>query len=76
MQLARDLSATLSNHLREVWNNLYPAARGLAADGLRRDDVPAEVLPESCPYSFEQVTQREWWPLNRHGLDPSEAGHP
>ncbi len=47
------LSATLTNHLHDVWDDLYPAARDLAADGLQQDGVAAEVLPESCPYSFE-----------------------
>ncbi len=26
------------------------------------------VLPEACPYRFEQALDENWWPVNRHGL--------
>lgn len=28
----------------------------------------AELLPKSCPYTFDQVVDEDWFPANRHGL--------
>ena len=69
VQLERDLSLTLRRHLFEVWDGLYPSARNLAVNGMRQDRVASDAVSTSCPYSFDQVTQQEWWPRNRHGHD-------
>ena len=41
------------------------AALGLLKHG-ERD--AAKGLPSSCPYSFDQIVDHDWYPANRHGL--------
>jgi hypothetical protein len=34
----------------------------------------AKALPQTCPYSFDQIVMQDWYPQNRHGLvDEVEA---
>jgi hypothetical protein len=46
----------------------YRGAIRMAARGLARDKVPADILPRECPYTLGQVLDHDWWPVNRHGL--------
>lgn len=48
---------------------LYRDGVKLAADGLRRDGIGQEILPDECPWSLEQLLNDDFWPANRHGLD-------
>jgi hypothetical protein len=50
-------------------DEIYADARKLAAVGLRQDGMTARDLPESCPYTLDQVRDDDWWPASRHGLD-------
>ena len=74
-ELANVLTRNLETHLEKRWQARYPIARGLAAPGLARDGVRLDDLPERCPYTLDQIKDPDWWPRNRHGLDPS-GGHP
>jgi len=51
------------------WGRLYRRARKVAAVSLEGDGIAARDLPESCPYTLEQIRDEDWWPANRHGLD-------
>jgi hypothetical protein len=51
-------------------DKLFGRARRSAASGLVKhgERVAAAALPTSCPYSFEQIVNQDWYPQNRHGL--------
>jgi hypothetical protein len=42
----------------------------IAALGLRRhgEEAAARALPETCPYSLDQIVSHGWHPANRHGI--------
>jgi hypothetical protein len=67
-QLARKLTTTLRNHLRDVLPTLYAGLRRPVARDLAKDRVPADALPEICPYTLEQILDPDWYPENVHGL--------
>ncbi|MEH1811364.1 MAG: DUF29 domain-containing protein [Nostoc sp.] len=56
-QLNEDLSANLRNHLEENFSRIYSNAL---------DYVKAKTkltnLPESCPYTLEQILDKNWLP--------------
>ncbi|WP_256874857.1 DUF29 family protein [Nostoc sp. C052] len=56
-QLNEDLSASLRNHLEENFSIIYSNAL---------DYVKAKTnltnLPELCPYSLEQILDKNWLP--------------
>ena len=68
-RLAKDLKASPSLRGRIDLEDDYRTARRLAGLGLQRDGVPKGELPETCPYTLEQLLDEDWWPANRHGLD-------
>jgi uncharacterized protein (DUF885 family) len=74
--LAEVLTPTLSRYLDARWQAKYPSARRRAARELEQDGIGPRDLPERCPYTLDQIRDPDWWPPNRHGLDPSEGGHP
>lgn len=49
---------------------LFAEARIAAWRDLHDADGPesALALPETCPYSLDQLTDQTWYPTNRHGL--------
>ena len=59
----------LHRHVAETFEACYRRGRKVAAVGLRWDKVPADALPEACPYTLVQVLDEDWWPKSRHGLD-------
>jgi Domain of unknown function DUF29 len=70
-RLARQLTTTLRNHLEAELPVLYTALRRPVARQLAKDGVPP-TLPQSCPYTLEQVLDPEWYPADVHGLsDPA-----
>jgi hypothetical protein len=62
-------SRTLYNFAREALDDAWRRARKLAVRGLSRDGIPPDALPPACPYTFEQVIDEDWWPVNRHGRE-------
>jgi hypothetical protein len=46
----------------------YDDARQLAVLGLQQDGIADSALPAECPYSRNQVTDRNFWQENRHGI--------
>jgi hypothetical protein len=50
------------------FEDAYDDARQLAILGLQQDGVMDSALPEECPYSRDQVMDRNFWPVNRHGI--------
>jgi hypothetical protein len=58
---------------REVEDDLadtFRRARETATKALRRhgERDAARALPTTCPYGFEQILDKDWYPSNRHGL--------
>jgi hypothetical protein len=62
--LADKITATLRRDAEAMLPELYADGRELAQIGLRkfREHAEAERLPATCPYSFEQIRQRGWYP--------------
>jgi hypothetical protein len=46
----------------------YDDARQLAVLGLQQDGIADSALPAECPYSRNQVTDRNFWQENRHDI--------
>jgi hypothetical protein len=71
-KLARELTATLRNHLETELQALYAGLRRPVARQLENDHVPAEALPMACPYMLEQILDPDWYPDNMHVIkDPA-----
>lgn len=60
-------SPSLRGRLRLA--RVYRDGAKLAADGLRRDGIGREALPDECPWTPEQLLDEDFWPVNRHGLE-------
>jgi hypothetical protein len=55
---------------------LFERGRREAAFGLRKhgEIEAAKALRRTCPYSFAQIVEQNWYPQSRHGLiDEAEA---
>ena len=61
-KLARELTATLRNHLQAELPALYAGLRRPVARQLAKDHVPAQALPAACPYSLDQILDPDWYP--------------
>ena len=63
-EITRRLTGTLERQLRDELHDLYRNARRLAALSLREhgEHNAADALPESCPFTLEQVMQDDWQP--------------
>ena len=68
-RVLRDLKASPSLRGRIDLPDVYETARELAALGLEQDGVAPGDLPAECPWSLERITEKGWWPANRHGLE-------
>jgi hypothetical protein len=64
-KLARKLTATLRQHLEVELAALYAGLRRPVGRQLAKDGVP--TLPPSCPYTLDQVLDRDWYP-DVHGI--------
>jgi len=64
--LADALTPTLRPRIEANLTRFYVTARIEAAAALREhsEHAAAHALPQTCPYSFDQLTG-DWWPLNR-----------
>jgi hypothetical protein len=54
-------SPGLKAELEVLLGESYDDGRRLAARSLRTD-LGLKTLPETCPYSLEQILDRDWWP--------------
>jgi hypothetical protein len=63
------LSASLMRDLEDRLPILHGDARRGAAIGLRDHGEPdaADALPDTCPYTLEQLLLDDWYPPSRHG---------
>ena len=72
VKLARELTATLHNHLETELPALYAGLRRPVARQLEQGHVSADALSAACPYTLEQILDPDWYPANLHGLkDPA-----
>lgn len=69
ISLLLDDSPSLRRRLGEALEKAWRGARASAALGLEVDNVPADALPETCPYTVEQAVGPDWLPVNRHGMN-------
>ena len=69
-EIAERLTATIRRDIEAHLPDAY--ARGLrrARKALIRAGEPetAAVLPEECPYAFEQLVDEAWYPSSRHAI--------
>ena len=58
------ITATLQRDAETLLPRLYGHGRELAELGLRKfgENSQADDLPGACPYTFEQIRQRGWYP--------------
>lgn len=66
-ELGDMLTQTLTRALAPSLSELYADARANALDDLREHGETA-ALPPECPYTFDQLIDKAWYPTNRHGL--------
>ncbi len=66
-ELEERLSPSLRRELEPQLAEMYAHARALAALVLRdrHEDEAAAVLPETCPWSLDQLLDERFWPENR-----------
>ncbi|HRJ60287.1 MAG TPA: DUF29 domain-containing protein [Azospirillaceae bacterium] len=65
----RELKASPSLRGKIDLADVYFDGRDAAADGLAYDGLSADVLPDVCPWTLEQLLDRAFLPTNRHGLE-------
>ncbi len=65
------ISPTLRRDAETVLDKLYADARKRAAASLGRDGEPdaGAVLPQTCPFSLEEICREDWYPA-RPGAAP------
>lgn len=67
-RIRRDLKASPSLRGKIDLPDVFETAHPMAAHGLAQDGEASGPLPADCPYSFDQLLDTGWWPVNRHGL--------
>jgi hypothetical protein len=62
--LSDKLTATLRREVEGGLEKLYNEGRRRAARGLIRHGEPeiADILPQQCPYSFDEICREDWYP--------------
>lgn len=68
-QAEEEIKASPSLRGRADVAGAYAEGRRRAARGLARDGVDATDLPVDCPYDLERLLDRDFQPVNRHGLE-------
>jgi hypothetical protein len=65
-----DWTPAISRACAPALPQIYRKARRVAAAELDINDEPeaAASLPETCPYTLDQLLDETWRPTNRHGL--------
>jgi hypothetical protein len=68
-EIERRLTATLRREIEPALAERYRRARRKAELALldHGEAEAARVLPDACPYTFDDLLADEWWPVNRHG---------
>src|SRR5438045_2977194 len=68
-ELSDKLTPTLRRELEGTREKLYRDARRRATLGLRRYDGAdaAERLPSTCPYSWDEICEQDWYPDSNQG---------
>ncbi len=61
-------SRSLKSELDQVFQWAWDRGTDYAHASVARDMGHA-LLPAEPPYTLEQVLDRTWWPVNRHGLE-------
>ncbi len=64
------ITASMFPEVAADLGKLFGRGRRSAASGLIKhgERAAARALPSSCPYSFEQILDQDWYPRSRHGL--------
>ena len=75
MDLEEILSPTLRRELLANLDAVYARAKQSAARDLLEDRVDEEVLPDTCPFSIEQILDPDWFPASIHGMQEN-LGNP
>ena len=62
--LSDKLTATLRREVKGGLEKLYAEGRRRGARGLIRHGDPeiADILPQQCPYSFDEICREDWYP--------------
>ena len=68
-RLARELTATLRNHLHAQLPALYAGLRRPVVRQLAKDGVLPDALSPQCPYTLDQILDPDWYPDNIHGIE-------
>ena len=70
MRIGRLLTGALENEARAELPETYAEARELAVGAMREfgEDAAADAVPPTCPYTFEQIVDRNWLPPSRAGV--------
>ncbi len=74
-EIERRLTPSLERAVARRLAKLYEHARRDARLALLDHPEPeaAAALPETCPYTLDQLLTDGWYPQNRHGLPSPEA---
>jgi hypothetical protein len=69
-EVDNDITSSILHEAEQALDRVYKSARRLAAAELRAHDEPeaAASLPETCPYTLDQLLDETWRPTSRHGL--------
>jgi hypothetical protein len=75
VEIGRRWTRTIGRQVRAKLPELYRHAARRAARSLLDHPEPeaAVALPESCPYTLDQLLADGWYPANRHGLPSPEV---
>jgi hypothetical protein len=70
-EISRRMSATIRRNVERELAELYRGARRDAELSLldHGEREAAQALPDSCPYTLDDLLADEWWPASRHGLN-------
>lgn len=68
--LRKRMTAAIRHEIEPGLQQCYDRSRRLALLALSEHGelYGGELMPEACPYSFEQVLDADWFPVNQHGL--------
>jgi hypothetical protein len=64
--LEDDLTPTLRHDLERELPHLYALAAGATRIDLEEDMSPVPDLPPACPYTLDQILDRDWLPEDLH----------
>ena len=68
-ELELHLTNSLRNQVQATLATRYARARRRAAEDLTEYKEQMESLPETCPYSLEQILSHDWFPANNRGIE-------